>query len=101
MKSIKRFQAAHNGASTYLCRICKHNTRNVGGDEMGVRLCLPCYELAGIENALSDNGLDDTMQYADEVVRYINQLEKRGTCAPTVAAARETFKELLVRHAAK
>jgi len=44
-------------AQTYTCRCCKRVTRPTGtGDNDGVRLCVECYDLAGEENHLSDNG---------------------------------------------
>lgn len=77
--SINRFQAKRPGSvPTYVCRICKHNTRNVGGDEMGVRLCLSCFDLASIENAQLDYGIEGAMKYRNEVVSSINAIESRG-----------------------
>jgi hypothetical protein len=50
--AIKRFQ---RGGSVYQCNVCGRRTRNTG-DEGSVNLCFECYELAGIENEVSDNG---------------------------------------------
>lgn len=45
------------GGTVYTCRCCKRTTRPTGtGDNDGVRLCVECYDLAGEENHLSDNG---------------------------------------------
>jgi len=45
------------GGTAYTCRCCKRVTRPTGtGDNDGVRLCVECYDLAGEENHLSDNG---------------------------------------------
>lgn len=44
-------------AQTYKCRCCGRTTRPTGtGDNDGVGLCVQCYDLAGEENHLSDNG---------------------------------------------
>lgn len=44
-------------AQTYTCRCCHRVTRPTGiGDNDGVQLCVECYDLAGEENHLSDNG---------------------------------------------
>lgn len=59
--AIRKFR---RGESTYTCRVCKKTTRNVGGDEFQVQLCKDCFDLAGIENHLSDCG--DLEGYADE-----------------------------------
>lgn len=47
-----RFQ---KGSGLFKCRCCGHNTRSTGnGDNEFVRLCTICYDIAGIENAISD-----------------------------------------------
>lgn len=48
-----RFQ---RGSGVYTCRICKHQTRDTGGDGASVGSCDICYELAGEENHISDSG---------------------------------------------
>jgi hypothetical protein len=45
------------GETTYVCHCCKKLTRNTG-DEGGAGLCADCYDLAGIQNGMSDNGPD-------------------------------------------
>jgi hypothetical protein len=77
--AIKGFQASRRlgNASTYVCRTCKHNTRNVGGDEMDVRLCFPCYELSGIHNLQSDS-FEEAKQYVQEIKDHIAAIESRG-----------------------
>ena len=63
--AIKNFR---KGETTYTCQCCKKLTRNTGGDEIHCRLCEDCYELAGIENYLTDNGEKSTMdEYGDEI----------------------------------
>lgn len=56
--AIKTFQRGLHGKSTYVCANCKHNTRNVGGDEASCGLCLACYDEAGIENGHADGHHD-------------------------------------------
>lgn len=43
------------GQSTYICNCCGRNTRDTHG-EGHTQNCYDCYELAGWENHLSDNG---------------------------------------------
>lgn len=39
----------------YSCRVCDHRTRATGrGDNEHVRLCVNCFDLAGLENQVSD-----------------------------------------------
>jgi hypothetical protein len=45
------------GGAIYTCRSCGRKTRPTGtGDNDGVRLCVQCFDLAGEENHLSDEG---------------------------------------------
>lgn len=46
------------GSSTYKCQCCGKLTRETGASESSARLCVVCYELAGIDNFLTDNGGD-------------------------------------------
>ena len=48
-----RFQ---KGSGVFQCESCKRSTRDTGGDNTSLRLCEECYELAGIENQISDQG---------------------------------------------
>ncbi len=49
--AISRF---YRGSSTFLCNVCSRRTRDTGATSMGIRLCPGCFELAGIENEISD-----------------------------------------------
>lgn len=65
------------GGNVYTCRCCKRQTRPTGtGDNDGVRLCVECYDLAGEENHLSDNGCfyDST----ENVLALIKAVEDKG-----------------------
>lgn len=86
-----RFQA---GSGVYVCRCCKHNTRDTGGDGSGLKLCDLCYELSGEENHISDNR-GGTYASKESVAKDLAALDKRngaGTarkCFPTVCDAVE------------
>lgn len=43
-------------SGVYACRCCDRMTRQTAGDNDSLDLCAQCYELAGQENSLSDNG---------------------------------------------
>lgn len=61
----------------YTCRCCKRSTRPTGtGDNDGVQLCVECYDLAGEENHLSDNGT--FYASATEVLGLIAAVEAKG-----------------------
>lgn len=86
-----RFQA---GSGVYVCRSCKHNTRDTGGDGSGVQLCDLCFDLAGEENHISDSG-GATYESKENVRSELAALDKRngaGTARrvfPSVCAAVE------------
>lgn len=42
------------GGSTYKCDTCGRNTRYTGAQAIGSTLCAQCWDLAGIENEISD-----------------------------------------------
>lgn len=52
MKNASHFQ---RGSGVYTCRVCGHRTRATGrGDNENVELCADCFDLAGLENQVSD-----------------------------------------------
>lgn len=44
------------GSGVYVCRICNHQTRDTGGDGASNGACDLCFDLAGEENHILDNG---------------------------------------------
>lgn len=65
------------GQSVYACRCCKRRTRQTGrGDNENVNLCAECFDLAGEENHLSDNG--GFYSSPAEVLRLINEVADKG-----------------------
>lgn len=66
------------GSGMYACRLCGRNTRSTGrGDNEGVRLCEECFELAGEENHLSDNG-GTFYGPAEEILSMIASIARKG-----------------------
>ena len=54
---MKRTTTFTRGSGVYKCRCCGRATRDDGnGDSVNVGSCTQCYELAGIENEISDCG---------------------------------------------
>lgn len=54
MKAANRFA---KGSGVYECSCCGRRTRSTGrGDNENAGSCVECYDLAGEENSLSDNG---------------------------------------------
>jgi hypothetical protein len=54
MKRTKRNTFTRIGGSTYKCDTCGRLTRNTGVQGLGCKLCPQCFDLAGIENEISD-----------------------------------------------
>lgn len=81
-------------AQTYKCRCCKRTTRPTGtGDNDGVFLCEDCYELAGEENHLSDNG---TFYSAPtRVLQCINSVVEKGGDASCWDALKARAEEMI------
>lgn len=90
------------GQSTYTCRCCGRVTRDTNS-EGSIELCAQCYELAGLENELSDYGVHESL--TQSATMYFEQLIAKGitrdklasafgelyaTCYPAVPAAAKT-----------
>lgn len=90
------------GSGCYACRVCKRQTRDTG-DNGGVELCPPCYELAGIENTLMDapeswpeNPSEEQKavwaRYEEEINEHLQTLKKNGVDVEKVWADILAFK---------
>jgi hypothetical protein len=65
-------------SGVYVCRCCGRKTRSTGrGDNENCQLCAECYDLAGIENEISDNGIENvtanTLAEAGRLYRLIGE----------------------------
>jgi len=71
-----RFQ---RGTGVYSCHVCGRKTRSTG-DNGQSELCPQCYELAGYENSLSDNGIAQCREWGEgpAVLALVNELERKG-----------------------
>jgi hypothetical protein len=88
-----RFQ---RGSGSYPCAVCGRQTRHTGVQGGDSELCPQCWELAGYENQLSDNGHESFDQSeAITVHGLIQELEARGGSAEAVQEARTVFAEVL------
>lgn len=62
------------GSTTYKCRVCTRRTRSTGnGDNENVKLCVQCWEVAGIENAIAD-GQFENLEHKTELLKEIAAL---------------------------
>lgn len=67
------------GETVYACVCCGRKTRNTGVQSVGSELCSECYELAGIENAISDGKSLST--YESVIKEYIADIRRKGGIA--------------------
>lgn len=74
MPALKRFTRR----GTFICQCCNRRTREVNGDHAQTGNCALCFDLAGIENTISDNGIDAVSDYYEEARDLLTRLEKIG-----------------------
>lgn len=60
---VNKFQGRTGG--TYICRICGKRTRETGDGESYTQLCSSCYNMAGQENAHSDENHAGNFKHCD------------------------------------
>jgi hypothetical protein len=67
--------------STYPCDVCGRRTRYTGVQSVGNKLCPQCYDLAGIENEVSDGHttVEESRATVDALIRDIES--KGGNAA--------------------
>lgn len=66
------------GTGCYACNACGRKTRSTGnGDNENVRLCVQCWELAGIENEISD-GHATRAERAEEIAQLEAEIAAKG-----------------------
>jgi hypothetical protein len=85
MKTGNRFE---RGSGVYKCGSCGRGTRSTGhGDNEHLRLCVQCFELAGMENELTDTG----STHAPTVRGYFAELAEKGIDAPALFPSLSDF----------
>jgi hypothetical protein len=87
----KKNRFRRGGGGVYKCEICERSTRQVdqGGDS---RLCQECWDLAGLENMVSDNGRETITESFRENRDYLlHRAIKRGGVEKNI---REEFKSI-------
>lgn len=82
------------GSSTFKCTCCGHLTRWTGEQGTDSKVCVPCWDLAGLENAFQDNTLEDfkSMGYDKEVASIMGEIRKRS--AEEYEKAKKSFDML-------
>lgn len=69
-----RFQ---RGSGCYKCEACGRKTRNTGAQSMGSKTCEQCWDLAGIENEISD-GHETVETLRESIQSLLAKIEANG-----------------------
>lgn len=83
------------GQSTFTCTDCSKLTRDVDGNGPDVTLCSECYEVASLENAISDNGDEDGAMEAR--IQSIRVAQAQSKAKPSVAKKPRAPKGVVVQ----
>lgn len=82
--AIKQF---YKGSTTFKCNVCGRGTRATGVQSLGNKICPQCFELAGIENEISDG--HSTLEENIETIKgYVAEVASKGG---DVSTWNETF----------
>ncbi len=78
------------GSGCFKCSSCGRLTRHTTSDNPDI--CGPCYELAGFENGVTDNGVEHIAGYLSDAVSYYKEIVSKGgvyefTQSPELGAA--------------
>jgi len=68
------------GGATYVCSQCRRRTRYTGAQSLGSTLCAQCWDLAGLENEVSD-GFYSSNEARRRAEVLIAEVELRGGSA--------------------
>lgn len=67
----------HKGSAAFKCNVCRRGTRDTGVQSAGNKICPQCFELAGIENEISD-GYCTREERLDEIKSYVAEVAAKG-----------------------
>ena len=72
--AIKKF---YRGSSTFFCNVCGRRTRDTGAQSAGNKICPQCFELAGLENEISD-GHSTLEENIEQIVSLVKEVKEKG-----------------------
>jgi hypothetical protein len=79
--SNNRNRHFNRGQSTFTCNSCDRLTRDTGQGR-GISCCLPCYEIAGIDNMVNDEnmkpGSSEYVEAMREAEGFLKIIAKAG-----------------------
>lgn len=67
----------HRGSSVFPCSVCGRKTRDTGVQSAGNKICPQCFDLAGIENEISDGYCTQAERQA-EIDAYLADIAAKG-----------------------
>lgn len=65
------------GSAVFKCRVCGRGTRETGVQSTGIGTCPQCFDLAGIENEISD-GACTREDRLSEIADYVAEIKAKG-----------------------
>lgn len=65
------------GSSTFACNVCGRRTRYNGSQSYGNKICPQCWDLAGLENEISDGHTTLDAAHGD-IVRMLKEVKAKG-----------------------
>lgn len=69
----------HRGSAVYNCGTCGRGTRATGVQAVGSELCPQCWDIAGIDNQINDDGRSGPNEgEASEVSALLKQIVSKG-----------------------
>lgn len=74
----KRNSNFRRGIPTYKCGCCGILTRETGDGESGCELCVDCYNLAGLDNGINDDGREPSESELRESARRLATIAAKG-----------------------
>lgn len=81
------------GSLVFACNVCGRKTRETGVQSVGNKICPQCYELAGLENEISDH-YTTFAEVEGSIRSLVAEVEAKGG---NVAEWNETFNLKAVR----
>lgn len=67
----------YRGSATFTCDVCGRLTRHTGVQSAGNKLCPQCFDLAGLENGISD-GHHTQADVLETITQLVADIAKHG-----------------------
>jgi hypothetical protein len=97
MKRVNTFSRFQRGSGVYTCVSCARKTRATGNkDNENIGLCVEYFEIAGLENQISDSG-DADGSLAKKIAHYTEECISKGGKLNKTAPANDHAEPMKAR----